>query len=389
MWRILYIILAMCPAYAANLPCEVLAPLHNPSFGSMRNWLLPQLNFELIQQSDVIMTGSMGKVIVVDFGGTDRKIALKLNRSPNEDMDNGRTLVEVTLLMKLQGVGAPRLYQFDLNDHAIKGNPYISYYDNRYIYAMEYLPGHDLERMLLHEKQLFNVEISVHARLQREISRIRRLLHWVRAAAVVMDRAHSMHVIHQDIKPENIMVHGEHLWMIDWGFGVDWDNWNLPYGANWMSSLVKKGMLVGSPSYISPEAGQLIGSVNISPEEFLRTGRDLDRYALTQTFAELIFCTEFFNKVPIAFMFKAKNEFNILTLHRELANIPRTQWFGMPHVELLKFISRNLSPDPYVRAVDWKTWQSAFVSALLMELNRLEKIASREWTQHTNSLRSA
>jgi len=97
-------------------------------------------------------------------------------------------------------------------------------------YTMPYVEGETLRDRLRREVQL-PVEEAV--RLTREI-------------ADALTYAHAHGVIHRDIKPENILVSGGHARVADFGIARALE-------AAGGETLTASGMLVGTPTYMSPE----------------------------------------------------------------------------------------------------------------------------------------
>ncbi len=104
-------------------------------------------------------------------------------------------------------------------------------HDLAYI-AMEFLKGHDLARYCKPDNLL----------------EVKRVISIVQRAAEGLDFAHQQNVVHRDIKPANIMYEPESdtLKITDFGIARITD-----------SSKTKTGMVLGTPSYMSPE--QLAG----------------------------------------------------------------------------------------------------------------------------------
>jgi len=95
-------------------------------------------------------------------------------------------------------------------------------------YVMPNMEGHSLRHKLDQERQL-SLEESL--RITREV-------------ASALDYAHRHHVMHRDVKPENILLHEGAALVADFGIGKA-----LTTGK----SITGTGITVGTPSYMSPE----------------------------------------------------------------------------------------------------------------------------------------
>lgn len=98
--------------------------------------------------------------------------------------------------------------------------------------------------------------------LRAKLTRERRLdideaVRFVREIADALEYAHSEGVVHRDIKPENIMISRGHALLVDFGIAratsVDQNT----------GAMTQVGMVLGTPSYISPEAAA--GSSDAGP----------------------------------------------------------------------------------------------------------------------------
>ena len=86
---------------------------------------------------------------------------------------------------------------------------------------------------------------SLRERLQRERQLpLPEALAITRDVASALDYAHRHHVVHRDIKPENILLHEGSAMVADFGIGK---------ALSADASLTQTGMVVGTPTYMSPE----------------------------------------------------------------------------------------------------------------------------------------
>jgi DNA-binding SARP family transcriptional activator/tRNA A-37 threonylcarbamoyl transferase component Bud32/TolB-like protein len=104
--------------------------------------------------------------------------------------------------------------------------------DGYLYYVMPYIEGESLRHRLEREKQLPLDEA----------------LEIVSEVAEALGRAHELGIVHRDVKPENILFSGGHALVADFGIA-------RAITAAAESRLTRSGMVVGTPSYISPEQG--------------------------------------------------------------------------------------------------------------------------------------
>lgn len=176
--------------------------------------------YELIR---VIGEGGMGIVFEAEDEGLGRKVALKvLKPDLTDDTYKKRFAREAKVAGSLEDDHICRVYQVGQDK------------DISFI-AMEFLQGQTLEDKLAKDGWL---PIPVAFRIAREIAQ---------GLAV----AHDQNLIHRDIKPANIWLEGDpkssdfkRVKILDFGLarGIDQDN-----------QLTAKGMIVGTPNYMSPE----------------------------------------------------------------------------------------------------------------------------------------
>ncbi len=146
------------------------------------------------------------------------------------------------------------------------------------------------------------------------------------AAAVILGVArglahiHANGLIHRDIKPSNIRIstHGG-VKLMDFGIVLELGN----------TTLTRPGMMVGSPSYLSPE--QVLGDV-ITPQS--------DLFLLGITFYEMLTGSR---------PFKAEGGNTVFQSIREVSFIPARKMNAKVPSELDRFVSRCLKQDPAAR----------------------------------------
>jgi len=136
---------------------------------------------------------------------------------------------EAVLTRKLQHPNAVRV---DDIDEAEDGRPFI---------VMEYIEGRDLKRVIQAEGTLA----------------VPRVCSIVRQVAAALDAAHELGIVHRDIKPENVVLIGtpgrEQAKVLDFGIAKIREAGAEQAGGGTMTAT---GVIIGSPSYMSPEQAQ-------------------------------------------------------------------------------------------------------------------------------------
>lgn len=127
----------------------------------------------------------------------------------------------------------------------------------QYFLAMEYVDGRSLAEHLV-----------AFPRGMPE----RETLEYVRQVACALQHAHDRHLLHRDIKPQNILVNADgQTKLTDLGLAKALDE---PLARN----ITQQGVALGTPHYLSPEQGQ--GNVRLT--------RATDLYALGATLFHLL-----------------------------------------------------------------------------------------------------
>ncbi len=136
---------------------------------------------------------------------------------------------EAVLTRKLQHPNAVRV---DDIDEAEDGRPFI---------VMEYIEGRDLKRVIQAEGTLA----------------VPRVCSIVRQVAAALDAAHELGIVHRDIKPENVVLVGtpgsEQAKVLDFGIAKIREAGAEQAGG---ATMTATGVIIGSPSYMSPEQAQ-------------------------------------------------------------------------------------------------------------------------------------
>jgi serine/threonine-protein kinase len=173
--------------------------------------------------------GGMGDIYLASSEDLPGPVVIKLlstdliaNQGPMVEEATVRFRQEATVMASLHHPNIVRLLDFDLTED---GRPYL---------IMEYLPGQNLSEVLT--TRTFSVaEVSA-------------LVHQVASA---LDAAHRLGVVHRDLKPENIMVvprdgQSDLIKLIDFGICK----------ARRLNHLTSKGIVMGTPDFMSPEQAQ-------------------------------------------------------------------------------------------------------------------------------------
>ncbi|HEY7026306.1 MAG TPA: protein kinase [Gemmatimonadales bacterium] len=102
--------------------------------------------------------------------------------------------------------------------------------DGLLFFVMPYVRGESLREKLTREKQLTVAEaIGI-----------------IRQVAAALDHFHAHGLVHRDLKPANILMHEGEAMVTDFGIA-------LPSGALPEKRITRSGVMVGTPSYMSPE----------------------------------------------------------------------------------------------------------------------------------------
>ncbi len=165
--------------------------------------------------------GAMGNVYLAIDPEIEREVAIKIVRADLTDSDRRdevetRFLREAKIAGRLQHPNIVTIYDVGREG----GSTFI---------AMEYVEGRPLAKLLRPDVALTDAQRFLIARQTAE----------------ALAHAHERQVVHRDVKPGNILIRSDGVVKVsDFGIGK-----LLTGGAD----LTRTGMMVGSPSYMSPE----------------------------------------------------------------------------------------------------------------------------------------
>ncbi|MGQ0764624.1 MAG: protein kinase domain-containing protein [Gemmatimonadota bacterium] len=117
--------------------------------------------------------------------------------------------------------------------------------DGLLYYVMPLVEGESLRDRLKRDRQL---PIDEALKITREV-------------ASALTHAHGHGVVHRDIKPENIMLSGGHARVADFGIG-------RVLSATATESLTATGLVIGTPTYMSPEQASGSSDVDARADEY-------------------------------------------------------------------------------------------------------------------------
>ncbi|MGH7632568.1 MAG: protein kinase domain-containing protein [Gemmatimonadaceae bacterium] len=180
-----------------------------------------------------IGAGGMATVYLAHDVRHGRKVALKVLR-PELALALGpeRFLAEVRLTARLQH---PHLVP--LFDSGVA--------EGYFFYVMPFVEGETLHDRLARERQL---PLDETLRISREVGG-------------ALQYAHDLGVVHRDVKPANILLTGGHALIADFGVA-------RAVRAATSDRLTESGMVVGTPSYMSPEQAMAEADIGARSDQY-------------------------------------------------------------------------------------------------------------------------
>ncbi|MBP9199890.1 MAG: serine/threonine protein kinase, partial [Gemmatimonadales bacterium] len=178
--------------------------------------------------------GGMATVYLAHDLRHDRKVALKVLRPELAAVIGGeRFLAEIRTTANLQHPHILALFDSGRVGAAGAGTEIV-------FYVMPFVEGESLRDRISREKQL---PVHEAVRIAREV-------------ADALEYAHRHTVIHRDVKPENILLHGGHAMVADFGIAL------AASRSEGGSRMTETGLSLGTPHYMSPE--QAMGERDIT-----------------------------------------------------------------------------------------------------------------------------
>lgn len=198
----------------------------SPTPVGLRDPLLGRLVAGRFLVKRMVARGGMGAVYVAEQQPLGRACALKVLAPRYEgEVDakfEERFFLEASTLAQLQHPNTVRVYDYGRDD------------DGTYFLAMELVDGEGLDAVIRREGKLV-AERAVHLAVQ---------------VARSLREAHTLGVVHRDLKPGNLLVtnvgeEAEHVKVLDFGLvkAIGGDDRDLTHA----------GLFMGSPRYMSPE----------------------------------------------------------------------------------------------------------------------------------------
>ena len=199
-----------------------------------RGWLTPfqaeavrqgrasELVLEQYVLLEPIGSGGMGQVYKARHQVMDRIVAVKLIRHERvaSPIAMKRFLREIRAVAKLSHPNIVIAHDARDTGHQL-------------LLAMEYCEGATLSALVRHRGALPAAEAC----------------EYTRQAALGLQAAHDAGVVHRDVKPDNLLLTGRTVKLLDLGLALLWSGDDQPSP----SSLTSDGMVLGTPDFMAPE----------------------------------------------------------------------------------------------------------------------------------------
>ena len=174
---------------------------------------------------DRLGAGGMGEVWKAEDPRLGRTVAIKI-LPPGVTADQ-----EAILRLQREARTAAQLYHPNIATiHSIEED------DGRLFIVMEYVPGDPLTK-LIRERSLSEADVC---RIGRGV-------------AEALAEAHEKGIVHRDIKPDNIIVNGQRVKVLDFGVAKRVGFESTSSDSPTASFITQQGMIVGTVHYMSPE----------------------------------------------------------------------------------------------------------------------------------------
>lgn len=193
------------------------------NFGTRRIKKLLDNRYEI---EAVIKSGNMGCVYKARDTRLDISVAVKMMFShpgnpEDEEYAQKRFIEEAKILSKLHHGGLPKVSDFFVENDPASGRP-------AHYLIMTFIEGNDLEGIM--EKR------------KKKPLPVEEALGYFRGIMEILSYLHSQSppVIYRDMKPSNVMIQGDKVFLVDFGIAR-------------LFTPQAKGTLIGTPGYASPE----------------------------------------------------------------------------------------------------------------------------------------
>jgi serine/threonine-protein kinase len=277
--------------------------------------------------------GGMGEVVLAADSDIGRDVAVKYLLAKNDQGSLARFVDEIRIVGSLEHPNIVPIHDVGVTD------------DSRYFFVMKHVEGETLEHII---ERLAAGDPAYHARFTFT-ARIELFLALLRGLAF----AHARGYVHRDIKPANVMVgqYGEVV-LMDWGIAKrcgapaearsaktieDEDAAADPTTARDRLYTTRRGALVGTPAYMSPE--QARAEVDIDARS--------DVYSACALFYELVSLRHYLpgsHTTLSSLLVAIASDTPGFTFHDTSHPMQ-----GPPPAELLHFLAKGLRKDPAER----------------------------------------